>query len=117
MTLSRALIQSGALAAAAAVAPRIASAQLTQSSGKPSPIRLGLCSLPFRNFSARANDSLPQAAPHHELNAKDVKDHLPADPAAGAAAACDYKANGIKLHAAGAIYFRKNEDADVRSAV
>jgi len=48
------------------------------------------------------------------LNAKDVKDHLPMDPQAEAAALADYAAAGIKLHAAGAIYFPKDEDADIR---
>ena len=39
------------------------------------------------------------------LNAKDVKDHLPTDPQQEAAALADYTAAGIKLHAAGTIYF------------
>jgi sugar phosphate isomerase/epimerase len=50
-----------------------------------------------------------------ELNAKDVKDHLPMDPQQEAAALADYAAAGIKLHAAGAIYFPKDEDADIRT--
>jgi sugar phosphate isomerase/epimerase len=37
------------------------------------------------------------------------------DPQAEAAALADYNAAGIKLHAAGAIYFPKDEDADIRS--
>jgi sugar phosphate isomerase/epimerase len=49
------------------------------------------------------------------LNAKDVKDHLPLDPQQEAAALSDYAAAGITLHAAGAIYFPRNEDADIRS--
>jgi sugar phosphate isomerase/epimerase len=51
----------------------------------------------------------------HDLNVKDVKDHLPADPDQEAKALADYAANGIKLHAAGTIYFRKDEDEDVRA--
>ena len=50
-----------------------------------------------------------------DLNAKDVKDHLPMDPALEAAALADYAAAGIKLHAAGAIYFPKDDEADIRS--
>jgi sugar phosphate isomerase/epimerase len=50
-----------------------------------------------------------------ELNAKDVKDHLPAVAQEEAAAIADYAAAGIKLHAAGTIYFEKNEDADIRA--
>ena len=49
------------------------------------------------------------------LNAKDVKDHLPMDPAEEAKALADYAAAGIALHAAGAIYFPKDEDDDIRS--
>jgi sugar phosphate isomerase/epimerase len=49
------------------------------------------------------------------LNAKDVKDHLPMDTQEEAAALADYAAAGIKLHAAGAIYFPKDEDADIRT--
>jgi sugar phosphate isomerase/epimerase len=50
-----------------------------------------------------------------ELNAKDVKDHLPIDAQQESAALADYAAAGIKLHAAGAIYFTRDEDADIRS--
>jgi sugar phosphate isomerase/epimerase len=49
------------------------------------------------------------------LNAKDVKDHLPMDPQEESSALNDYAAAGIKLHAAGAIYFPKDEDADIRA--
>jgi sugar phosphate isomerase/epimerase len=49
------------------------------------------------------------------LNAKDVKDHLPMEPQAEATALADYTAAGIRLHAAGAIYFAKDEDGDIRS--
>ena len=51
----------------------------------------------------------------YELNAKDVKDHLPMDPAAEAKALDGLPAAGIQLHAAGAIYFPKDEDDDIRS--
>src|SRR5258708_14029118 len=47
------------------------------------------------------------------LNAKDVKDHLPMDAKEEAVALADYAAAGIKRHAAGAIYFPKDEDADI----
>jgi len=50
-----------------------------------------------------------------DLNVKDVKDHLPSDAEQEAIALKDYTAAGIKLHAAGAIYFRSGEDADIRS--
>ena len=50
-----------------------------------------------------------------DLNAKDVKGHLPMDPKAEQEALADYASAGIKLHAAGAIYFPKDEDADIQS--
>jgi sugar phosphate isomerase/epimerase len=49
------------------------------------------------------------------LNAKDVKDHLPMDPQEESAALADYAGAKVGLHAAGAIYFTKDEDADIRS--
>lgn len=49
------------------------------------------------------------------LNAKDTKDHLPMGPAQEAAALADYKVSDIGLHAVGAVYFRENDDADIRS--
>jgi sugar phosphate isomerase/epimerase len=49
------------------------------------------------------------------LNAKDTKDHLPMAPEEEAKAVADYVAAGIGLHAAGAIYFSKDEDDDIRS--
>lgn len=49
------------------------------------------------------------------LNAKDAKDYLPMDPTAEAQAVSDYEANGIHLHAAGAIYFQKDDDDDIRA--
>ena len=50
-----------------------------------------------------------------QLNPKDAKDHLPLDPTAEAQAISDYQAAGIHLHAAGAIYFPKDEDEDIRA--
>ena len=49
-----------------------------------------------------------------ELNVKNVKDHLPENPADEARALEDYASAGIKIHAAGAIYFAKDEDDDIR---
>src|ERR1700756_2714586 len=44
-----------------------------------------------------------------------MSDHLPMEPEAEAKAVADYTAAGIKLHAAGTIYFPKDEDDDIRS--
>jgi sugar phosphate isomerase/epimerase len=52
---------------------------------------------------------LPAPCPHSH------KDHLPEDAQEEAKALTDYAAAGITLHAAGSIYFSKNEDADIRS--
>jgi sugar phosphate isomerase/epimerase len=80
-----------------------------------SPIRLGMASYTFRNFNRGQLIEFLKQLKVFELNAKDVKDHLPADAQAEATALADYAAAGIKLHAAGAIYFEKNEDADIRA--
>jgi len=50
-----------------------------------------------------------------QLNAKDVKDHLPMNTSAEAAALEAYRAAGIEAHAVGAIYFAKDEDDDIRA--
>ena len=85
------------------------------SSGAVSSIRLGLASYTFRNFTRAQLLGFMKQLGITDLNAKDAKDHLPQDPQAEAAAVADYTAAGIKLHAAGAIYFAKDEDADIRS--
>jgi len=79
------------------------------------PIRLGLASYTFRNFSRAQMIGFMKQLNVFALNAKDVKDHLPMDPQQEAAALANYAAAGIKLHAAGTIYFTKDEDADIRS--
>jgi sugar phosphate isomerase/epimerase len=117
-TLSRRnFIQSGALIAAASAtagAPSLL-AQPTPASGKPSPIQLGLASYTFRNFTREQMIGYMKQLNVTALNAKDVKDHLPMDPEGEAKAIADYTAAGIKLHAAGTIYFPKDEDDDIRS--
>ena len=113
----RRFVQAGALTAAglAVSGATAATAQPRAAAGKPSPIKLGLASYTFRNFSRAQLIAFMKQLQLTELNAKDTKDHLPADPQAEAAALADYAASGIRLHAAGAIYFRKDEDADIRA--
>jgi sugar phosphate isomerase/epimerase len=79
------------------------------------PIRLGVASYTFRNFPRAQMIAFLKQLNALALNTKDVKDHLPTDPQQEAAALADYAAAGIKLHAAGTIYFPKDEDADIRS--
>ncbi len=113
----RNFVQSGALIAAASVISRTAPllAQPSPATGKPSPIHLGLASYTFRNFTRAQMIGYMKQLNVNELNVKDVKDHLPMDPTEEAKALADYAAAGIKLHAAGTIYFPKDEDDDIRS--
>jgi sugar phosphate isomerase/epimerase len=113
----RNFVQSSALIAAACAASNAVPsfAQPSAAAGKVSPIHLGLASYTFRNFSRAQLIGFMKQLNVTALNAKDVKDHLPADPAEEAKALQDYAAAGIKLHAAGAIYFAKDEDADIRA--
>jgi sugar phosphate isomerase/epimerase len=118
MTITRRnFVRSSALLAAASTLPgaRNAFGQLTESGGKPSPIKLGLASYTFRNFPRAQMIAWMKQLNITSLNPKDAKDHLPMDPTAEAQALSDYEANGIHLHAAGAIYFQKDEDDDIRS--
>ena len=80
-----------------------------------SPVHLGLASYTFRNFDRAQLIGFMKQLNVLALNAKDVKDHLPMDPTEEAKALDDYHAAGIQLHAAGTIYFDKDEDADIRS--
>ena len=117
-TLSRrSFVGSGALAAAAyatsSVIPAVALAA-TPSATAP-PVNLGLCSYTFRNFDRAQLIGFMKQLNVLALNAKDVKDHLPMDPAEEAKALDDYHAAGIQLHAVGTVYFPKDEDDDIRS--
>ncbi len=110
----RDFVRTGALIATAAVVPRNIFASV-QKPDKASPIRLGLASYTFRNFTRAQLIGFMKQLNVLALNAKDVKDHLPMDPQEEAAALFDYAAAGIMLHAAGAIYFAKDEDDDIRA--
>ena len=113
----RNFLQSSSLAAASAalVSAAPAQAEAIPASGKLSPVRLGLASYTFRNFTRAQLIGFMKQLNILDLNVKDIKDHLPMDPALEAAALADYAAAGIKLHAAGAVYFPKNDEADIRS--
>src|SRR5580658_8278693 len=113
----RDFVRSGALAAAASAVSNAVPAysQLTEAGGAPSPVQLGLASYTFRNFTRAQLIGFMKQLNVTALNAKDVKDHLPMDPAEEATALADYAAAGIMLHAAGTIYFPKDEDADIRT--
>jgi sugar phosphate isomerase/epimerase len=113
----RDFVRSGALAAGTCAASRhvLALGEERPPADETSPVRLGLASYTFRNFSRGQVIGFMKQINVYALNAKDVKDHLPMNPQEEAAALADYAAAGIKLHAAGAIYFAKDEDADIRS--
>ena len=89
--------------------------QQTQSIEGTSPIHLGLASYTFRNFNRAQLIGFLKQLHMSEVNLKDVKDHLPSATPEQTAALADYAAAGIKLHAAGTIYFDKDEDADIRN--
>ena len=112
----RSFVQSGALVAACAVsgvAPAMGEA--VAAAGKPSPIKLGLASYTFRNFTRAQLIADMKQLNLTDLNCKDAKDHLPMDPVAEKQALADYAAAGIRLHAVGTVYFPKDEDDDIRA--
>jgi sugar phosphate isomerase/epimerase len=83
--------------------------------GADPAILLGLASYTFRNFNRDKLINFIRLLNLSSVNLKDVKDHLPSEPKLETDALEDYGAAGIKLHAAGTIYFDKDEDADIRS--
>src|SRR6202158_2057250 len=105
----RDFVRSGAMVVAACATPRdlFAVTNAPPSADEASPIRLGLASYTFRNFSRAQMIGFIKQLNVLDLNAKDVKDHLPMEPQEEAAALADYASVGIRLHAAGTIYFAK----------
>jgi sugar phosphate isomerase/epimerase len=85
------------------------------SASEASPIRLGVASYTFRNFSRAQMIGFLKQLNVFALNLKDVKDHLPSDMQQELSALADYAAAGMKPHAAGTIYFEKDDDADIRT--
>ena len=116
-TLSRRnFVRSNALVASAlASKDAFALIQEHSSPSEASPVRLGLASYTFRNFNRAQMIGFLKQLNVFELNLKDVNDHLPTDMRQESSALADYAAAGIKPHAAGTIYFEKDEDQDIRS--
>jgi sugar phosphate isomerase/epimerase len=113
----RDFVRSGTLVAGAFA---VASDVFALTRGSPaaddaSAIHFGVASYTFRNFTRAQLIAHLKQLNVLALNAKDVKDHLPVDAQQEAVALADYAAAGIALHAAGTIYFPKDEDADIRA--
>jgi sugar phosphate isomerase/epimerase len=112
----RDFVRSGVVAGAAyAASSALPAAGQASSATGTAPVHLGLASYTFRNFNRGQLIGFMKQLNVLALNAKDVKDHLPMDPTEEAKAIEDYHAAGIQLHAAGTIYFDKDEDADIRN--
>jgi len=113
----RSFVQSGALIAAACATPVAlpAFAEPRQAALKPSPLQFGIATYTFRNFTRAQMLGFLKELEITSINCKDAKDHLPMDPAEETKALADYAAAGIQLHAAGTVYFPKDEDDDIRT--
>jgi len=104
------------MASAAALVPASAHSESTAAADESAlPVRLGLASYTFRNFTRAQLIGFMKDLNLSNLNAKDAKDHLPMDPTAEAQALADYTAAGIRLHAAGTISLSTDSDDDMRS--
>jgi len=111
----RSLLKTGAIAAAISSA-RIALPLFARAENVSLPeFGLGIASYTFRNFNRTQTIEFLKKLQIFELNAKDTKDHLPAEAVAEIQALGDYVSAGIKLHACGTVYFDKDEDADIRA--
>jgi sugar phosphate isomerase/epimerase len=112
----RNFVLTGAMASAAALVPASAHSESTAAADESAlPVRLGLASYTFRNFTRAQLIGFMKDLNLSNLNAKDAKDHLPMDPTAEAQALADYTAAGIRLHAAGTISLSTDSDDDMRS--
>ncbi len=98
----------------ATLASRRLLAQSATPHSTPQPIRLGVASYSLRNLDPAAVISAMKQLRTPFLNLKDM--HLPTTPVAGIAPkAALYRAAGLDLTAAGAIYFSKDDDEDIRT--
>jgi hypothetical protein len=113
----RDFVRSSTLVATSFAASHAAFALVQQppSADGTSPIRLGVASYTFRNFNRAQLIGFLKQLNVSKVNLKDVKDHLPMGTQEETVALADYAAAGIKPHAAGTIYFDKDEDADIRN--
>lgn len=113
----REFLRSSAAAAAMISTPAgLLRAQAKKSEAERRPIKLGMASYTFRNFDRAKVIEFMKELKLTDLNAKDVKDHLPmSPPEATQQAVADYTANGIRLTAVGTVYFPKNDDDDIRA--
>jgi sugar phosphate isomerase/epimerase len=112
----RNFVLTGAMASAAVLVPVSARSESTAAAQESAmPVRLGLASYTFRDFTRAQLIGFMKDLNLSDLNAKDAKDHLPMDPTAEAQALADYTAAGIRLHAAGTISLSTDSDDDMRS--
>ena len=99
--------------AAIAAAASLPSAAAWNGFVQDSPVRLGVASYSFRKFGPPDVIKFMKELKTTYLNVKDV--HLPmGTPAEIKRASDEYAAAGIKLTAAGTIYFTKDDDDDMR---
>jgi sugar phosphate isomerase/epimerase len=88
-------------------------AEFTGPNEQATPIRLGVASYSFRKFGIPDVIKFMKELNTPYLNVKDM--HLPMTSAAEVKQLADeYRAAGIQLTAAGAIYFTKDDDEDIR---
>ena len=116
-TSRRNFVRAGGLGLAACAVPGAirALASPSEAGRAPSPVKLGMASYTFRNFPRAQVIGWMKQLNLASLNCKDAKDHLPMAADDEAKAIADYAAAGIELHAAGTVYFPKDEDEDIRS--
>jgi sugar phosphate isomerase/epimerase len=108
-------VGSAVLATGIVVRPMRALARLTNEERAPGPIRLGMASYTFREFTRLQLIQYMKDLNLSALNAKDAKDHLPMESTAEAQALADYTAAGIRLHAAGVVSLAVDTDEDMRA--
>ncbi len=108
----RNFLRTGALALAAVQMPL---ARAFQGRTTAVPVRLGMASYTFRQFSRVQVIGFMKELRLHTINCKDAKDHLPSTSVAEEQQAIDaYRAAGIAVTGVGTIYFPKDEDDDIR---
>ena len=115
MMTSRRQIFGGVMAASALSALEAFGEETPATAGDPGELKLGVASYSFREFSRKIAIQGTKKLNTPYINYKDVHLPLASTPAEFKKAIADTEKAGLKIVGGGTIYFRTDDEADIRS--
>jgi sugar phosphate isomerase/epimerase len=115
MMTSRRQIFGGVIAASALSALEAFGEETPATAGDPGELKLGVASYSFREFSRKIAIQGTKKLNTPYINYKDVHLPLASTPAEFKKAIADTEKAGLKIVGGGTIYFRTDDEADIRS--